>query len=197
MVFPTCASVSTSTGLGTDCSINIAYNMQLPLCTSPTRNKGCRPPEQLCTADPRFSFDLTPRSDNKVRYATLMDNFAKPYSINVGLCSDSYHLNLPIYSRLIIRRTSGSRYDSHAPTSPSSKAWRCQSRRLSRSTFYHFSSGRTTRPSRETCIFCSVLTWHHWVFEWWWTERFVRSHKRCRASEQYEGCKGGSVFGHG
>ncbi|THH05309.1 hypothetical protein EW145_g4893 [Phellinidium pouzarii] len=35
MVFATCASVSSSTGIGKDCYINIAYNQQLPLCASP------------------------------------------------------------------------------------------------------------------------------------------------------------------
>jgi len=70
MVFSTCASVSTSTGIGADCSINIAYNKQLPLCASSTTSgvkKGvrtCRPPEELCTADPNFNFDLRESSDN-------------------------------------------------------------------------------------------------------------------------------------
>ena len=32
MVFTTCSSVSSSTGVGTGCSINIAYNKQLQLC---------------------------------------------------------------------------------------------------------------------------------------------------------------------
>ncbi|KAJ7246549.1 hypothetical protein B0H12DRAFT_1203288 [Mycena haematopus] len=70
MVFITCSSVSTSTGVGTDCAINIAYNKQLPLCTSSADSgvqKGvrtCRPPEDLCTADPAFTFDLTNSVDN-------------------------------------------------------------------------------------------------------------------------------------
>ncbi|KAJ7494497.1 hypothetical protein B0H11DRAFT_2004943 [Mycena galericulata] len=70
MVFTTCSSVSSSTGVGTDCAINIAYNQQLSLCTS-TGNSGlkkgvrtCRPPEDLCTADPAFKFDLTTSVDN-------------------------------------------------------------------------------------------------------------------------------------
>ncbi|TDL20150.1 hypothetical protein BD410DRAFT_726152 [Rickenella mellea] len=70
MVFTTCSDVSMDTGVGTDCAINIAYNQQLPLCTSSATSgfKGgkrvCRPPELLCTADPDFRFDLTPRSNN-------------------------------------------------------------------------------------------------------------------------------------
>ncbi|KAJ6515434.1 hypothetical protein C8R45DRAFT_956505 [Mycena sanguinolenta] len=70
MVFTTCSGVSTSTGVGTDCAINIAYNKQLPLCTTPADSglkKGvrtCRPPEDLCTADPAFTFDLTNSATN-------------------------------------------------------------------------------------------------------------------------------------
>ncbi|KAJ6570286.1 hypothetical protein DFH09DRAFT_1154556 [Mycena vulgaris] len=69
MVFATCSSVSTSTGVGTDCAINIAYNQQLSLCSTGDSGlkKGvrtCRPPEDLCTADPNFKFDLTSSVDN-------------------------------------------------------------------------------------------------------------------------------------
>ena len=69
MVFVTCDSVSSATGLGSGCAINIAYNQQIPLCSSsiPTDGKQrCRPLEQLCTADPNFHFDLSPESDSKV-----------------------------------------------------------------------------------------------------------------------------------
>ena len=71
MVFATCSSVSSS-GIGSNCNINIAFNKQLPLCASTTdsglRNgkRVCRPPEQLCTADPDFKFDFTESSDNDV-----------------------------------------------------------------------------------------------------------------------------------
>ncbi|KAK0222860.1 hypothetical protein EDD85DRAFT_959748 [Armillaria nabsnona] len=70
MIFPTCSSVSTSSGLGTNCYINIAYNKQLPLCASSTQPsvvKGvrkCRSPENLCIADADFNFDLGDSSDN-------------------------------------------------------------------------------------------------------------------------------------
>ncbi|KAJ3514179.1 hypothetical protein NLJ89_g2518 [Agrocybe chaxingu] len=70
LIFPTCSSVSPSTGVGSDCYINIAYNQQLPLCTLTTDSglrKGvrvCRRPEDLCITDPNFKFDLSPRSDN-------------------------------------------------------------------------------------------------------------------------------------
>lgn len=64
LVFTTCSSVSQSSGLGSDCHINIAYNKQLGLCKSTTDSgvkKGvrvCRPPDDLCTPDPDFKFDF-------------------------------------------------------------------------------------------------------------------------------------------
>jgi integrin alpha FG-GAP repeat containing protein 1 len=70
MVFPVCSSVSTTTGLGKDCSIYIAYNKQIPLCQPPSTFGGrggslssekgeCRDPLNLCTSDPAFDFDLS------------------------------------------------------------------------------------------------------------------------------------------
>ncbi|KAH9918403.1 integrin alpha N-terminal domain-containing protein [Epithele typhae] len=70
MMFATCTSVSSSTGIGTTCFINIAFNKQLPLCaasTSPNIVNGkrvCRLPEQLCVADPNFQFDLNDGAGN-------------------------------------------------------------------------------------------------------------------------------------
>ncbi|KDR81920.1 hypothetical protein GALMADRAFT_240232 [Galerina marginata CBS 339.88] len=70
MIFPTCSKVSSSTGAGTDCYINIAYNQQLPLCSSSTDSglrKGvriCRRPEDLCIADPNFKYNLSDSPDN-------------------------------------------------------------------------------------------------------------------------------------
>ena len=72
MFFATCATVSPATGIGSTCSINIAYNKQLPLCTSSTQQslisdkRVCRPPDDLCTADADFKFDLGQRTDNEV-----------------------------------------------------------------------------------------------------------------------------------
>ncbi|KAF8319364.1 hypothetical protein DL93DRAFT_2124690 [Clavulina sp. PMI_390] len=65
MIFPTCESISTSTGIGQKCKINIAYNQQKPLCasTNPAApSKNCRLPDQLCSADSDFKFDFTPGS---------------------------------------------------------------------------------------------------------------------------------------
>ncbi|KAI0792754.1 hypothetical protein C8Q75DRAFT_751250 [Abortiporus biennis] len=69
MLFTTCDSVSSSTGLGSNCKLNIAFNQQLPLCTSSSGSVKngklvCRPPTALCTADPDFKFDLNNSADN-------------------------------------------------------------------------------------------------------------------------------------
>ncbi|KIK59028.1 hypothetical protein GYMLUDRAFT_74611 [Collybiopsis luxurians FD-317 M1] len=69
MVFPTCSTVSTSSGLGSNCRINVAYNQQLPLCATGEQSvlKGvrkCRSPDNLCVADPNFKFDLSSTSNN-------------------------------------------------------------------------------------------------------------------------------------
>jgi integrin alpha FG-GAP repeat containing protein 1 len=76
-VFPSCSSVS-SAGVGSGCVINIVYNQQLPLCSSAASlttdkegNRICRRPEELCTADPNFKFDLSTGNDNDVRYCSL------------------------------------------------------------------------------------------------------------------------------
>ncbi|EKM56033.1 uncharacterized protein PHACADRAFT_257056 [Phanerochaete carnosa HHB-10118-sp] len=70
MLFITCDSVSSSTGIGSGCAINIAYNKQLPLCasaTTPSMKNGrrvCRQPQELCVADPDFQFNLNEDADN-------------------------------------------------------------------------------------------------------------------------------------
>ncbi|TCD70604.1 hypothetical protein EIP91_002634 [Steccherinum ochraceum] len=70
MLFVTCDSVSHSNSVGVGCKVNIAYNKQLPLCSStaaePIKNgkRVCRLPTDLCTADPDFRFDLREGSDN-------------------------------------------------------------------------------------------------------------------------------------
>ncbi|KAF9551253.1 hypothetical protein CPC08DRAFT_316251 [Agrocybe pediades] len=70
MIFATCSDVSKSTGVGSNCYINIAYNHQLGLCSLSTDSglrKGqrvCRRPEDLCIADPNFKYNLTDSPDN-------------------------------------------------------------------------------------------------------------------------------------
>ncbi|KAL1702182.1 hypothetical protein EV121DRAFT_262329 [Schizophyllum commune] len=70
MIFPTCEKV-TDNGFGSNCYINIAYNQQLPLCASSSpsaKQRNCRTPDELCTADPNFKFDLTAESKTFVRF---------------------------------------------------------------------------------------------------------------------------------
>lgn len=78
LVFTTCSSVSQSSGLGSDCHINIAYNKQLGLCKSTTDSgvkKGvrvCRPPDDLCTPDPDFKFDFENDSVRSLAFLLLI-----------------------------------------------------------------------------------------------------------------------------
>ena len=72
LVFATCSRVSQSTGLGSNCYINIAFNQQLDLCTSATVSgmkndaRVCRRPTDLCAADPNFKYNLTDSPSNHV-----------------------------------------------------------------------------------------------------------------------------------
>ncbi|KAH9934948.1 uncharacterized protein B0H18DRAFT_1182116 [Fomitopsis serialis] len=102
MVFATCSSVSNS-GVGSNCYINIAYNEQLPLCgataDSGLRNgkRVCRPPEQLCTADPDFHFDLSDSSDNDALLRIpLSDIFPSNPSLLVMDVTQSPPLPVPL-----------------------------------------------------------------------------------------------------
>ena len=88
MVFPSCSSVS-SAGVGPGCTINIVYNKQLPLCSSATspatdkeRKRICRRPEELCTPDPNFKFDVRTEGDNDVGYCSLFVFFRIDYLLH-------------------------------------------------------------------------------------------------------------------
>ncbi|KAL7421858.1 hypothetical protein Q5752_003629 [Cryptotrichosporon argae] len=69
VVFPTCERVSSSSGVGTKCSINIAYNKQVPICSSEgsrlvTDGKlQCRGWGELCQADDSFDYSFDDDSD--------------------------------------------------------------------------------------------------------------------------------------
>lgn len=100
MMFTTCKSVS-SNGVGSDCYINIAYNQQLRLCSSATDSgmkdnvRVCRPPNDLCTADDNFEFDLRESPDNDVRlaYNTLPLTYLNSCRLSfASLCSQRAHL---------------------------------------------------------------------------------------------------------
>ncbi|KZT24072.1 hypothetical protein NEOLEDRAFT_1135604 [Neolentinus lepideus HHB14362 ss-1] len=102
MLFPTCSSVSPVTGLGTKCYINIAYNKQLPLCTSTTDSgvKGgsrvCRPPEELCTPDSDFMYDFGERADNDAFVRFPLTDLFPSSSLLVLDTTNSPALPLPI-----------------------------------------------------------------------------------------------------
>ncbi|GAA6012102.1 hypothetical protein JCM11491_001751 [Sporobolomyces phaffii] len=55
-----------------DCSIVIAYNDQVPLCTSASApDEECRDIENLCVADPEFGFDLTDKDPENASVSTF------------------------------------------------------------------------------------------------------------------------------
>ncbi|EIW70623.1 hypothetical protein TREMEDRAFT_28893 [Tremella mesenterica DSM 1558] len=84
IIFPTCSGHSSSTGLGSDCSINIAYNQQVPICSterSQNTKDGslkCRGWGELCTRDENFSFSFDSSSETQsmlsVPLSTLLEN---------------------------------------------------------------------------------------------------------------------------
>jgi hypothetical protein len=104
MVFTTCSSVSSSTGVGTGCSINMAYNKQLQLCTSNTASgvkdgkRTCRPPDQLCLGDSNFSFDFTESNENDVRFYYEISNSIM-YRCNV-IYRHSFKSQFPLFSQV-------------------------------------------------------------------------------------------------
>ena len=68
LLITTCSLVSQSTGLGTNCALNIAFNTQLPLCAAtsslpftggPATTGPCRRPDALCVADSNFTFTFS------------------------------------------------------------------------------------------------------------------------------------------
>ena len=69
IIFPTCSRHSSSTGVGHDCSINIAYNQQIPTCSSEASKMdsdgkiSCRGHGDMCQSDPDYAFDFSLGSD--------------------------------------------------------------------------------------------------------------------------------------
>ena len=127
MVFPSCSSVSPA-GVGSGCVINIVYNEQLPLCSSAMspatdkeRNRICRRPEELCTSDPNFKFDMRTEGDNDVGYCSLLYSFASIIYYTPGIRTDT---TLRPSSHLPRELSSGPRY--HILSSPTfaHQAWR-------------------------------------------------------------------------
>lgn len=70
IIFPVCNRHSTTSGIGTDCSITIAYNQQVPLCSGESSTLSsdgrlkCRGWGGLCDVDEGFEFSFD--SDSKV-----------------------------------------------------------------------------------------------------------------------------------
>jgi len=105
MLFPTCAHVDSTTGVGTDCYINIVYNQQLSLCSSTTdsglRNgvRICRRPEDLCIADPNFKFNLTDSPDNSA-YVRFPVSSIFPFTSSLLVYDTSFTPPIPIQLKL-------------------------------------------------------------------------------------------------
>jgi integrin alpha FG-GAP repeat containing protein 1 len=87
IVFPVCGRRTSSTGTGSDCAINIAYNKQIPICTglnAEASNNGgdtssglkCRGWSELCTADPDYRFDF--EEGNEVRTPSIWKHIQGP-----------------------------------------------------------------------------------------------------------------------
>ncbi|KAF8558491.1 hypothetical protein OG21DRAFT_1405058 [Imleria badia] len=106
MVFPTCSSVSSRTGVGSGCSINIAYNKQIPVCPSGSRtvdkqgNRLCRPPEALCIADPNFNFDLGTNGKNDAFIQIPFSSLVNSPSSSLLVLDTTFSPPLPLPVRL-------------------------------------------------------------------------------------------------
>lgn len=65
IIFPTCSRYPSSTGLGHDCGVNVAYNKQIPTCSSEASKFNsdgkitCRGHGDMCQSDPDYAFDFT------------------------------------------------------------------------------------------------------------------------------------------
>lgn len=127
MVFTTCTRVS-SNGVGTDCYVNIAYNQQLGLCSSTTDSgikngaRVCRPPNDLCTADDNFQFNLQDGPDNEVNTIPLhIWHVRLTYNLSRLSSASLFHPSFPTTPRSSWRiprmtRPYPSLYDLEMPT---------------------------------------------------------------------------------
>ncbi|WVQ82354.1 hypothetical protein IAT38_004482 [Cryptococcus sp. DSM 104549] len=86
IIFPTCAKHSTSTGVGTDCSIHIAHNKQVPVCSTEAAQRAkdgslkCRGWGEMCISDEgfEFSFDEADPDFETIPLATLFPTDPSP-----------------------------------------------------------------------------------------------------------------------
>ncbi|ORY59424.1 hypothetical protein BCR35DRAFT_283657 [Leucosporidium creatinivorum] len=73
MVITSCSSVGA-------CDLSIAYNQQIPLCTSSqSQTEPCRDPEALCVADKDFNFNFSTKEDNSA-FTTIPISTLIPHS---------------------------------------------------------------------------------------------------------------------
>ncbi|KAL4065217.1 hypothetical protein J3A83DRAFT_4360504 [Scleroderma citrinum] len=107
MVFTTCSHVSASTGVGSNCMLNIAYNKQLPVCsstTSPSVNKQgervCRSPVDLCIADPEFHYNLSTSSDNDAFVQLSIPTLLNSASSSILVLDTTFSPPIPLPIRL-------------------------------------------------------------------------------------------------
>ncbi|EJU05797.1 hypothetical protein DACRYDRAFT_75178 [Dacryopinax primogenitus] len=113
LVFPTCQSVNTDTGVGTNCAINIAYNKQIPTCAGstgviyPHAVGSCRLPTQLCAADSNFSFDFTNSPDNDAFQSIPLTSLGASHSANLLMFDPTFHPPLPLPIRIADTSLSG------------------------------------------------------------------------------------------
>lgn len=100
MVFPTCKSIDSGSGIGRNCYLNIVYNKQRPLCKSSPdfqKKNDCRLPGNLCTKDPDFHFDFS--EDNNDGFVRIDLGSFSPF--NALLMSDiTYNPPLPVAFRV-------------------------------------------------------------------------------------------------
>ncbi|KAG8784926.1 hypothetical protein FRC12_018139 [Ceratobasidium sp. 428] len=102
LVFPVCTSYSSSTSVGLDCEIHVAYNKQVPLCSGTGVGGGggsgkCRELGALCVKDDGFVFDLDPNGD---AYSVLRLADILPQQTSLLLADISHTPPLPLPLRL-------------------------------------------------------------------------------------------------
>ncbi|KAI0029329.1 hypothetical protein K488DRAFT_56617 [Vararia minispora EC-137] len=108
MLITTCTSVSPSTGLGTGCVFNIAYNQQLPLCAppqsvffgKPVNGSSCRKPEALCAADPQFKFQFSGDSYVSIPVSDILSKTPSGRTPSLLVMDTTFSPSIPVPPRL-------------------------------------------------------------------------------------------------
>ena len=105
MVFSTCATISFDGATGTGCSINVAYNTQIPLCRPSgfslagaglAAPEKCRPIGDLCIADDNWGYNLTQSSDNDAFVRIPLTGIIEGGSLALQDKSFTPHIHIPI-----------------------------------------------------------------------------------------------------